>query len=923
MNLKFGMDLDGSEWDPRATSIGSVRLGPGGLLELLETRLGLTGLRIPPAQRIDQYLARLESCDHDGSWAHGSLVSDSWSTAVQLLGWRDELIEAGWNGRTGGDASDRLLCLSRAEQVEDLPLAPGRADRLRAVMDQLHSGRRIGIAGVALHEPMSQLPPAWSALMERLSAMGTRVEADSTPASTPNDSDLARIQSAISTASRIPARTTGDETLLLLDAADDWEAAEAMALWLRESFDSGEAITIICESDSELLDQALGRQGLPTVGRSRVSSWRGVLQLLPLVLANAWEPVDVRRLAELLVLGVGPVRGGAARRLLKALNEEPGVGGREWHRALDEVESRKIEWLRKAGKDCPELEAEKFRQSLDNFLGSRRFPAEPGIPEDELHARCDWVIGSLASSGGADPLLAKAIGHATEMQAMARGKKLISRIRMERMLDSVIGRGSSSPDRAPEASPWEVVRTPGQVTRPVDTVLWWGFTHSTGTPATWWTGPELSALERDGVSLESPQRRRQREGEGWRRPLLNARERVLFFHPRRREGEPTEPHPLWDEIRNAAGVRHGSTAGRVIEQALRRDCAELKAGGLWRLAGRNAQLQPVQVRANPAPDPNHRIDGGSLIPPKKLSFTQMSSMIGCPLRGALDQVGLRPSRLRNIPSGSRMIGNFCHRIVERLLGDPIRNLSPAEARMKARVLYDALAPSMASELLLVGRELENQRCRAAVIEAVHALVTEINRHGLVVEATESRLERTSGTEPVPAGCVSFSGRADLILRDDKGGRFLLDLKWSSSDRYKKEELKNGAALQLAAYAWLLRTEEADGEVHAGYFMLAQGELLSPSTGFGERGAEAAYSLDETWERGMRSWNHRWSTLESSNTLEATGISERNRGIAEAMSKEKVQEEAREAATFAGRLYVQPPCIFCNFSPLCGLTGSDS
>ena len=77
-----------------------------------------------------------------------------------------------------------------------------------------------------------------------------------------------------------------DDSLVLLEADNEWQAAEHLALWLAAAPDSNEQVTIICGSDTSILDQALKRHGLPCMGRAEISRWREIQQILPLMLAN-------------------------------------------------------------------------------------------------------------------------------------------------------------------------------------------------------------------------------------------------------------------------------------------------------------------------------------------------------------------------------------------------------------------------------------------------------------------------------------------------------------------------------------------------------------------------------------------------------------------------------------------------------------
>ena len=75
MQLTFGMYLDGTNWSEKQASSGEIQLGPFGMLSLLETKLGLSGSSVHPAVRINQYMHRLEACDHVNAWFHNSFTA--------------------------------------------------------------------------------------------------------------------------------------------------------------------------------------------------------------------------------------------------------------------------------------------------------------------------------------------------------------------------------------------------------------------------------------------------------------------------------------------------------------------------------------------------------------------------------------------------------------------------------------------------------------------------------------------------------------------------------------------------------------------------------------------------------------------------------------------------------------------------------
>jgi hypothetical protein len=226
---------------------------------------------------------------------------------------------------------------------------------------------------------------------------------------------------------------------------------------------------------------------------------------------------------------------------------------------------------------------------------------------------------------------------------------------------------------------------------------------------------------------------------------------------------------------------------------------------------------------------------------------------------------------------------------------------------------------MASELLMEGRELERRRLRTTVARAVEDLAERISSLGLTVEKSEKELNREleAGGEKFP-----FNGFADLVLKTSMGDTFIFDMKWTARSKYKKEEVENGNALQLAAYAWLLKPAgpgNPGGTIHAGYYMLAQREFLSDSPLLGEEALSSSRSrsLDEIWNFGKKAWEKDFETL-SSGTIESKGVKEKLLAVKNGEGDEEIQKKISGEAAEQGLLYINPPCRFCDYHILCGL-----
>ena len=291
MRVLFDPAIDGGAWlgtDRRATA-GEAWLGPNGLLDRLETELGLGGLRAPPLERAGELVAQLAS--RDGPW-RASYDADALGTCERLLRDRDALALWGWRGEP---ASPRLADLWSVTAGA----APGLPDRLQGIIAAL-SRRGVGLDRVELLS--TGLPSLWRALFARLPVVETRL-----PAVEPREAPLL-------------LRPHGP-----LAAAD--EVAASLA-----ALPSLDGVVIVGGDD--VLDAALRRHGLPRLG-APVHPPASVA-LIRLVIEAAFEPMEPADLHALLCLDPGPIPRAVGVRLAGALSRFPGRRSPLWRDAIED-----------------------------------------------------------------------------------------------------------------------------------------------------------------------------------------------------------------------------------------------------------------------------------------------------------------------------------------------------------------------------------------------------------------------------------------------------------------------------------------------------------------------------------------------------------------------------------------------------------
>lgn len=819
MQITFGMHLDGCDWSPAQATLGVITVGPLGMLKLLEDRLGFSGIEAGQPERINQFMQKIARANC--SWCNASFELDRWSTAKQLLAWRDELIESGWNGVAGG--SERLETLWKIEQTGS-PVSPGHADRVQQILEALN--------GVSFHdelthvEPVDCLPPVWRSIVQKLQACGMKL--------IPNK-----------------PQTASTPEIYVVNGKDEFSNAVQLARYL--SSGDNRNLALICEGDSRVLDGILHRFGFGAVGAASASRWRESLQILPLWLETLWKPFHPQRFLELLLLPYSIIPKVIGRNLVKALQEEPGIGGEGWRKAWEEAENAIRENKFNYYKDI-ELEIEKLT-SLRQMLEKDSFNAETGVLEETLIRRCDLLLERLAPQVATHPELALTMSHAKTLKEIIPYKGLIDRIQLARMLDSIISTGTASEVQR-ECNDFQVTTSPGMLQQDCDTVLWWNCIDSGKEKTTYWTPAELAVLSGvDSVAL------RKCEVLSWRNALNHAKKRLIVFVPSLIAGEAVFPHPFLDEL--------------AISQL--NMLGDLDNGTNWHLADRQTMLKEVVSRECKETE----IGPNEIRPLRRLSFSQLSTFLSCPFQWFMqDYLGLSMPPAMNVKTGSLLIGSLAHKVVEMLFKEG-KTWNEDEAAARAGVFFDALTPQMAAELLLDGRSVEKERIRETLCSSIEFLISEINTRNLMVIGTEQAQRGTFCKH-------EFVGYLDIQLQDAAGKPFVIDMKWSTSSHYEKH-LREGKALQLAAYSWMLKP--GDFDVQCAYFLFPKQAFVTDSR----------QDWKALWQKAEATWEERMATLHSG-VLEC-GIGDEN----------ELQKSPNPLP-----LPLTAGCNFCNYSALCAI-----
>jgi len=901
MKILLGLHLDGAAFpgplQGQEAAVGVVATGPSGMLGILEQRLGTRGKVTPQAVRIAQYQQRL-AAQADQRFYSQSFVADSWSTAKRLLSFRDELAMAGWSFQ-GAAPTRRLVDLAAVETVQKCELSHGLGERMHDMMRALAEIRDIEIEAVGIVEPVADWPPIWRKIFQLLQAQGVRFSPLETDRHCPAiDSLLNSLKLASAQGVPIQNKLPADESLVFLTAATRQESAEALAAWLDHLPQaSAEKTLIIRNGGCRLLDQALHRRRLPRLGHDSRSRWREAAQTLACSLVLRWAPVNVGGLLEFLSLQRSPVPRHAALRFKKALSDAPGIGGPAWERAKQEALTAYSQMLAENSSAVSRTKLEEFRKDLAFWLESERFLPEVGMPAATAREVClrieRWAYQTAISVKveGDENLLATAGRMAGEVAAAitASNVEVITKAQLDRVLDAVLASGIEAPGVFTEASPWHVIDAPGQLFGPVDTIIWWNFTEpDTSVPLQPWNAKEHEWLSSQGCLLDAPRSARARIAASWRRPLRYATSRLVLVGWESDRGQTAPPHPYLDELEFLLGDTH-----------LAVNTATLLSAPLTHFQGVDLPSFETQTQALPSSIAVWRIAEGKDWRREQESYSSMEILLRCPLAWVFKYwAKLRGADVSSLPKTNTMVGTLCHVIMETCFQRG-QLTDKDNAGALALSLFDDLVEKMAAPLLERGREVEKLRYRELIgrsVERICQLLSELRLEPVETEASRSRGLPTGNT---------FEGKIDMLLRkqNDHASTLFWDFKWTGNSNYKREELQQGKAFQLAAYSWVLSEGKFQSPPGA-FYMLAQQELFSVHwPGLPTRYSVTEDSLAETWASALSTYMERLEMLRAGK-IEVTGL----------LGTLEDTEEADDAM-----LRLEPNCKWCEFITLCGAT----
>ena len=807
MTLYYNPAYSSSPYRKAASDVefGNIYCGDVQLLQRLLFYAGVPYRPVANEERIAYYHACMQGKVDASSPFYESFKTDSAGMSRTILAWRDALVEVGWDAKTYAGKSVKLSLLHDIEP-ENMP--KGEADYWYTLIQFASAGRILPEQiNVVVTCSKLEMKPHIAHILDKQQEFGVLVEYcnDKSQCASGN---LGKIQEAIITQAKDKiVLDNNDETFRYISFANEDDALRYVAT---EPIDK--SAVYFC-SKPKRFDNTLRLLGKPTIGSSMAAGSPQVVQLFMLGNGLFEYPLNIHRIIEWLNLPINPIDRGLRRALCNALTESGGINNEEWNKARNEYLASVED----------EKEQKKFAKQVDIFLP---IPQSDAIDVEKVKVfngnLRKWATSLLAMEDlPYNDIVREQIASiesycTTLIKMLEQAPAEFSFLDLQLWCKN-IAQPSTYTQYDAEVCSHTTITTMGDLHDIAESVVWFPAEDSGVVvyPFEILNDAEYLEVEAAGAMPYSRAQHTLINQTAMQRLLLNARS-LTIIEAEKCNGEKVARHPLVLQLneRIEGGlksiVQHKSlsdeyttTDRQVINQNENPILIEL---------GENVKLKERHERyADDAKQAE--------------SYSSISQLIEHPFTYVCERcAGLKDQAMPSAQDLNRTLGNVAHLIIEKVFGKPIK-----EACNYYKTEYETIFEESVNEKGLLLRlpeySIDLRRLKSKMLEALDKLAKVIIDNGLTVKSCEYNFEQAKWIEAGDG--VTLDARADMLLRDDMGGKVIFDFKYSTSQKFYEELIENNYALQLEFYRHMAKQEFGKNtNVRVAYVLLPDVTILT-------------------------------------------------------------------------------------------------
>lgn len=811
--------------------LGKAYSGKEALLSELELRAGLTCASIEHADRVIAYMEAMKAAQQDSPLFYSdSFERDDFGTAELMLGWRDALVKAGWDGKPAGE-SEKIKVLSLIESHFN---CPGAADRWRNILKETAKRPILRPSDrIVVQCSYEVLEPVMQHLFDSINAL---------------------YETPVIEYHSVAVPITKDSKCKILEFDNEYPAHEWIA---SQTLDAND---VVAEADEALLGDILHILGKPGIGAAD-EGIGAVMRLLPLGLSLFRYPADINSLQSYLQSPRSPLgklytqgekKDGttfwapAVRQLYDHICSEGGFG-KEWDDILEKATytydgtSLSKDDRKKALKFIGMWEQSKeldkglapvsgvvdFIKGLDNWAGCNV------NPESELNAQF------LALQRYCEAMLRLLDGWKSETIPVEKLSRWASHICIPINISTDFARLGSM----------NVVGNVADIFSPVKHLYWFAATTENGVSYEYdFLSPsEIKSLKDAGVLLPEKEQMA-RLDKAYRLEGLSRCEDVTIVTCKRISGVETVQSALLAEIATVIPSEQGMPVAKTLTDKVETDHGKAAVH----------HFDPKILEGF------HR---------KAESYSSINTLLMSPVDYLLDYVkGYRQYGTEEVANIATTEGTVAHAYIE-TLGQKC-GYDPEAMMSMHKSCFDSLLNEVISEnglvLCLEENSLEEKSFRVGLRESVGTLLGIIIENGLVIEGFEYEIT----ADIANIGLVY--AKIDCLLKDPADGKFvIIDFKYNSGKTYFRK-IEENRELQLAVYRKVVETggyrEEEDGGrtiippgvvKFIGYYAIPRKTLFTPENTLADNPAVEEVAQEnpkDIFDMAVKGYIFRWGQL---------------------------------------------------------------
>lgn len=762
----FAGDVYTSNGDVR---FGEIHTGSSGLLEEMELRAGMSAPTVSAAERKVAYYKAIKSLLKRGvrPFFKESFEKDGLGTASELLKWRDALVMAGWKTDNIPETSEKCSKFRDLTSVETEFDCMGEPDRWQRLSET--KGELCGWE-VEIRIPRDAVSKI---IREALKASGAEV----------TYADFKGID--------LKQKIDDIDILTCADREDAYRWAAG------KTFEEG---TLLVNRDNKAFNDILRATNKPLVHSDCTDSNPPALQLFKFVIGLFKRPVDFSNLLAFLRCTVNPLPLETRRALLQQLIKEGGFGS-SWADLLktaegDEKTPRALPGLlaglhSQRAKEAKTSELKKVMEELRNwslkYAGALAAEKREATLESQLKflaGLCD-LFGELLEDAGDSVDYTTLVNWANALYSPG-----------------------IFPDAKAELGSPDIIRNIRSVAEGPESLVWLDCNTETKPkyPYDFLGEEETAFLKEKGVEIPDREILAKADDLVAKTALALVKGRVTLVVSATACGVRLDEHPVVTEIKALKNLKEGENL-------------QLPQG------------EAVSFRKLSGPVLEFTLEKGLKIPQREEgeSYSSVDCLIQRPFDYVMDYIlGLKD---RSIESDLKTVqGNVAHAVISRMatINKETGRTDFDDGEIETLV-EDKIR---ANGLLLLEDSWTYDGFRRKLTESAISLFRQIGQNGFKVFGTEHEVTATLPTIKEPGSIYDgktlglFNAKIDLLIENGRGELVLIDLKWSSSSKYR-QKINDRTDLQLALYRKVVETAYPEKKIiGGGYYLIPKQKLES-------------------------------------------------------------------------------------------------